>query len=228
MQKIIINEALSAEIGKGTNALQRQGVKVFTAKTNDEILSLHRAEKASLIISRVDLPGITCEQLFAAIRKDAALRSVSLILFCSDWPDDRARAEQCGPNTIMTLPVNSALLLEKAASLLHVPSRKSYRVLLNVSVDGKRDGSFFCKSENISATGLLLETERGLSRGDRLTCSFFLPDAKRITVESEVVRVIGRADKSDTKLYGVKFDHVSPEDVASIEAFVKKRSGETR
>jgi DNA-binding response OmpR family regulator len=228
MQKIIINEALAIEIGKGTNVLQQKGVKVFTAKTNDEILSIHRAEKANLIISRVDLPGIACEQLFTAIRKDAALRSVSLILFCPDRPDDKARAEQCGPNAIMTLPVNSALLLEKAASLLHVTSRKSYRVLLNVSVDGNRDGSFFCRSENISATGLLLETERGLSRGNRLTCSFFLPDAKRITVEAEVVREIGRADKSKTKLYGVKFDHVSPEDVAAIEAFVKKRSWETR
>jgi DNA-binding response OmpR family regulator len=228
MQKIIINEALATEIGKGTNALQQKGVKVFTAKTNDEILSIHRTEKANLIISRVDLPGIACEQLFTAIRKDAALRSVSLILFCPERPDDKARAEQCGPNAIMTLPVNSELLLEKAASLLHVTSRKSYRVLLNVSVDGNRDGSFFCRSENISATGLLLETDRGLSRGDRLTCSFFLPDAKRITVKAEVVREIGRADKSKTKLYGIKFDHVSPEDVAAIEAFVKKRSGETR
>jgi PilZ domain len=226
MKKIIISEAIADGIDKGSGILQRENVKLFTAKTNDEILSIHRAEKVDLIISQVDLPGTTSEQLFAMIRNDNALCSVSLILFCLYRPGQRERAERCNPNVIMTLPVNKSLLLEKAGSLLAIPSRKSYRVLLNVSLDGGSGGaSFFCRSENISATGLLLETERSLAQGDRLTCSFFLPGTKQITVAAEVMRMVSHADKSGTKLYGVRFGKIPPEDVAAIEAFVKKKAG---
>ncbi len=229
MKKIVINEAIAASIDKGSSILQRKDMKLFTARTNDEALSIHRAERVNLIISRVDLPGTACEQLFAPMRNDATLRSVSLLLFCLDRPGDRVRAELCRPNAIMALPVNSALLLEKAESLLNVPARESYRVLLSASIVGSsRDRSFFCRSENISVTGLLLETERSLSLGDWLTCSFFLPDTKQITVAGEVVRIINLTDKSETKRYGVKFGNVPPEDIAAIEAFVKKKAEKMR
>ncbi|HYA89116.1 MAG TPA: PilZ domain-containing protein [Nitrospirota bacterium] len=229
MKKIIINEAIAAGIDKGASILQRKDTKLFIAKTNDEMLSLHRAERVNLIISRIDMPGMACEQLFAVIRNDSVLRSVSLILFCLDRPDDRVRAERCSPDAIMTLPVNSALLLEKAESFLNVPARESYRVLLSANIDGSsRDQSFFCRSENISVTGLQLETERSLALGDWLTCSFFLPDSKRITVAGEVMRAINPTDKSETKRYGVKFGKVAPEDIAAIDAFVKKKAVKMR
>jgi DNA-binding response OmpR family regulator len=225
MKKIIISEVIAAVIDKGTSILQRKDMKLYTAKTNDEVLTIHRAEKVNLIISQVDLPGTDCEQIFAVMRNDDTLRSVSLILFCLDRPGNRARAKRCSPNAIMTLPVNGKLLLEKVESLLNAPPRGSYRVLLSVNIDGSsRDQSFFCRSENISVTGLLLETERTLALGDRLTCSFFLPDAKRITVAGEVVRAMNPTDKSETKRYGVKFSNVSPENTAAIEAFVKKKA----
>ncbi len=226
MKKIIISEVIAASIDKETSILQRKDFKLFTAKTSNEVLSIHRAEKANLIISQVDLPGTECEQLFAEIRNDATLRSTPFILFCHDRPNERLRAERCSPNTIMPLPVNSALLFKKVESLLNSPHRESYRVLLSASIDGSsKDQSFFCRSENISVTGLLLETERSLNIGDWLTCSFFLPDAKRITVTGEVVRAINVTVKSDTKHYGIKYGNVSPEDRAAIEAFVKKKSG---
>jgi len=229
MKKIIMNAVIAASIDKGASILQRKDTKLFIARTNDEVLSIHRAERVNLIISRLDMVGMACEQLFEVMRNDTALRSVSLILFCLDRPGDRVRAERCSPNAIMTLPVNSALLLEKAESFLNVPARGSYRVLLSASIDGSsKDQSFFCRSEDISATGLQLETERILALGDLLTCSFFLPDSRRITVAGEVVRTLNVTDKSETKRYGVKFRKVPPTDIAAIEAFVKKKAGKMR
>jgi DNA-binding response OmpR family regulator len=227
MKKILIDKTLYAGMDRGESLRQRTDVKLYTAATNDELLSLHRAEKMDLIISRLDAPGMPSERLFAEIRNDASLRAVSQILFCRDQPDEKARAERCGPTAVMTLPVNSALLLDKAQSLLKSPSRGSYRVLISVSLETSKNESFFCRSENISVTGLLLETDRSLAPGDQVICSFFLPGAKQIVASGEIVRAANHADKSGMKRFGVKFAGISPADIAAIDNFVKKKSGKT-
>jgi len=229
MKKIIIAETLRAFIEKEKNYMQRADIKLFTEKSNDEILNVHRSENVNLIITQLDMPGIPSDQLFTSIRSDRDLRKVSLIMFCLDNPTDRKRAERCNPNSILTFPVNTVHLLERARHLLNVQWRESYRVLLSVAVDGNnKERPFFCRSENISVTGLLLETERSLGTTDRLTCSFFLPDSKQITVTGEIVRIIKQQDKSEAKRYGVKFDKLTPEAKGAIEAFVQKKAQKTR
>jgi c-di-GMP-binding flagellar brake protein YcgR len=115
--------------------------------------------------------------------------------------------------------------MEKTQQLLHISLRESYRVLLSVKIDGSsKDRSFFCKSENISASGLLLETDKPLAKGDRLVCSFFLPESHRITVTGEVVRVIPPDGDAKTNRYGVKFFQVPFKDKEAIESFVDKKS----
>jgi len=225
VKKILISDTFKSLLEKERNFLLRSDVKFFSAASNNELLSIHRSEKANLIISSLDAPGIRTEDLFIEIRKDDELRKVSLIMICHDKPADRARAERCSPNIILTLPVDMKLLLEKAQHLLSIPPRESYRVLLSVSINGcSKDQAFFCRSENISATGLLLETERTIQEGDRLTCSFFLPESRQITIPAEVVRKIHQADKSGTKRYGVRFEKMDHETRNAIESFVQKKS----
>ncbi len=222
MKKILIDGWLYSGISKNGNIMDRADVKVYTGTTNDELLSLHRKEKVNLIIARLDAPGMPCESLFDEIRNDGSLRTVSVILYCTD--KNMARAERCAPNAIMTLPVNTALLLEKLHSFLNVSTRGAYRVLTSISISAGGDNPFFCKSENISATGMLLETDRDLAAGSRLNCAFFLPDAKRIEVACEIARVMDHPDKKGMKKYGVKFIKISPSDARTIEDFVKKKS----
>src|SRR5512147_1756857 len=174
MKKVLIADALKSDLTRGKSFLSRTSVKLFTAATNDDILSVHRAENVDLIISQLDMPGMKDDQLYTAIRKDGVLRKVSVIMLCNGTPDERERAEQCTANVVLTLPVDAALLLEKAQDLLDISWRESYRVLLSVSIAGtSSESAFFCRSENISATGLLVETDRALKEGDRVVCSFF-------------------------------------------------------
>ncbi len=207
------------------NFMQRTGVKLYSATSNDEFLSVHRSEKVDIIIYSLDASGAKPEDLFAEIRKDVELRKVSLIMTCHDKTADKARAERCSPNAILTLPVDVRRLVEKLQHFLNIPTRESYRVLLSVSINGySKDQAFFCRSENISATGLLLETDRSLQEGDRLTCSFFLPRSQQITVPAEVVRKIVQADKPGPKRYGVRFGKMNIETRNAIESFVQKKS----
>ncbi len=224
MYKILIDKTLYGNMDKSGTILQRADVKVFTAGNNDEILSLHKQEKVSVIIARLDAPGTPPSRVYAQIRADAELKGVSLILVCKDVPAERARAEQCGANAVETVPLNYGNLLEKAKAFLKIPARGSYRVLLSVSIDTNKDASFFCRSENISVTGLLLETDRTFAPGDRLNCSFFLPGAKQIEATGEIVRAIERRDKPAAKYYGVRFTKISSLDAAAINDFIKKKS----
>lgn len=225
VKKVIIADTIKLLLAGDRNILQRADLKVMTARSNDDILHLHRQEKVNLIITQLDLPGMLTESLLNAVRSEAELRNVSLIMFCADRPGDRSRAELCNANEIMLLPVDKKALFEKTQRLLNIPLRESYRVLLSVSIEGKnREKGFFCKSENISATGMLLETDRNLAEGDRLTCAFFLPDSQQITAVGNVVRRISRAGDDKSAKYGVKFDQITTEARQAIETFVRKKS----
>lgn len=225
VKKVIIADVVKLLITGDRSILNRADLKMITARSNDEIFSLHSREKAQLIITQLDMPGMLTEKLLEAIRSDKELRSVSLIMFCADNPGDKSRAQRCNANEIMTLPVNKTALFQAAQRLLNIPWRESYRVLLSVSIEGKnREKGFFCKSDNISATGLLLETDRSLAEGDRLTCAFFLPDSKQITATGNVVRTISAPADAAVKKYGIKFDQLAPEARTAIDAFVKKKS----
>jgi response regulator RpfG family c-di-GMP phosphodiesterase len=225
MKKVIIADPVLQSLTGDKGILQRADIRLLAARTNDEILSLHRSEKANLIISQLDMPGMLTENLLAEVRKDKDMQKVSLIMFTAGRAGDKSRAQRCNANEIMTFPIDKTSLFEKTQRLLNIPWRESYRVLLSVSIEGKdREKGFFCKSENISATGMLLETDRSLAEGDRLTCAFFLPDSKQITATGNIVRRIGRADQSGSRKYGVKFEQISPDARHAIESFVKKKT----
>ena len=224
MKKILIAEALKSYIAKEKSFLKRGDITVYSAATTDDMLKVHRSEKVSLIISQIDMPGMSAEQLCAQIRNNEALRQVSLLMISPDTSSDRERASRCKPNAIMTLPVNTAQLLEKAQLLLDIPWRGSFRVLLSVAVEGDDKGNaFFCGSENISSSGLLIETDRAILKNDRVTCKFFLPGSEQIVVRGEVVRIMKRDAGKNVYQYGIRFLEIDQSAQTSIASFVKKR-----
>lgn len=225
MKKIVIADTLRTLLEKEKSFASRSDVQRFFAKTNEDILQIHSTEKANLIITQIDLPGMITEQLCSKIRNDEDLRSVSLIMLCPEGPAAREEAERCKPNAIMTLPCNVQELLRKTQQFLAVSSRGSYRVLVSVRVDDKgQDTTFLCSSENISTTGILIETDRELSEGARVECSFFLRGKQQIVVSGEVVRVIRQASKSGAHRYGIRFAQISAGAKASIEAFIARKA----
>lgn len=225
MKKIIIADQIKHSLERETNFLERHDIRVFTAYSNEEVLKIHGAEKVDLIITLIHLPGMSTADLCSLIRTIPNLRSVSMIIYSSDKEKDIALSERCRANAVMTLPVNAALQLDKIQELLNISSRGSCRVLLSVSLEGHLLGKpFTCTSENISASGLLMETHRNLERGDRIDCSLVLPDSTRVKTSGEIVRAIKNPTRFNPNWYGVKFSALAPEARCAIEALVNKRS----
>jgi DNA-binding response OmpR family regulator len=222
MQKVLFSKELISIAMPGENLLNRADIKVFTADTADDILKIHIEETLNLIVTSHDLPGTRNEAIFDIIWQSQHLKKVLVVMICEDNVSHRARCKRYGAHAILTMPVDPGLLQEKVREFLNIARRQAYRVILNVSVDGKFNGKpFLCHTENISASGALIRTELDLSTGNRISCSFYLPDGTKVNTQSEVVRVMKQTGSNET-LYGIRYIRIPAESKAEIEAYVKK------
>jgi two-component system, chemotaxis family, chemotaxis protein CheY len=224
MKKILIVDDISTFIDRERSILSRLDFRIFTAMSAEEALALHRAEKMDLIITDLDIPKVGGDSLCSIIRQDPELKHVSILVVCSNRKADINRASLCKANAYITKPLQPAQLLDKVGQLLEIHERKSYRVILRVKVLGKDTSeSFLCSSQNISVSGILIETDKILEKGVRISCSFFLPRSEQIVVEGEVMRIVKNPDS--TPQYGIKYHNLVFKHKAAIEEFIKSRSG---
>jgi CheY-like chemotaxis protein len=219
-KKIIVATAQGHFSGKDKNILDRTDLVIFHALSGTDVLSIHKAEKADLIIMDIDLPVISADKVCAMIRDDDALRKVSIALLCNNNKSDIGRCIESKANAYFIRPLDPVLFDDKISQLLDIAERKTCRILIRIEVKCEMGtSSFFCSSKDLSVSGILLETDKPLVKGDVLTCSFFLPNSVRIVTEGKVVRVQRRTVR--TFFYGIEFIALQPEYKEIIETFIK-------
>ncbi len=200
----------------------RGDTRLFTAATAEEGLRIHREEKVNLLVTELDLPDMGGDVLCSRIRRDQALRNVSVVIVCGNVPEEIRRAEGCGANRYLLKPVEPEQLDECVGKLLSVPARRDGRFLVRAQVYGVRGTStLFCTSRNISVSGILLECDCLLAVGDRVSCMFFLPGSRQIKAVGVVVRTI-RTSRV-TSQFGIRFVSLYPQAQAEIAEFVSAR-----
>lgn len=223
MKKVIIAEDLETILEKDQSFFNRSDIRTIAAATNEDILSLHHAKKADLIITNLDMPGMNGEDLCSSIRNHEELRKVSIMIVCADTAANIQRCTQCRANAFITSPINSAVLLQEAYQLLHVTPRRSCRLPLKFKMEGtSKEKPFSGHAENISASGMLFHSAATLFEGDTIKCSFSLPGSARVSVSAEIVRVENEPDTNNR--YGVIFADLSDNTISVIEAFVESRA----
>ena len=222
MKKIIIAHNLLDDIGGSNTIFKRSGITVFPASCSEEILDLHRAKRADLIITDAALPVMGGAKLCSRIRGDAELKYVSIIVVGDETEvseNSLSHCKEAGANVVIQRPLEPGMLLWQASQQLVIPIRKDMRVLLRVSIkDLEGSTPFFARSHNISISGMLLETDRVLNLGDRLTCAFNIAHSE-ITLTCTVERIETAASKRNQ--YGVRFTNCDTKALIIIENFVK-------
>lgn len=223
IKKVLIAKDIKSLIEKEDSFFNRENIKILTSSSNEEAFSIHETEKADLIITHLNSPEMDGETLCYLIRNDKNLRKVSIILVCSAIQSDIERKSQCKANAFMNEPINPLILFEKSHQLLNIAQREALRSPVAVKVQGKYKGKpFLCISENISASGMLFQTDRIIDQRDNIICSFFLPNSVNILTEAEVVRVVKKQIEHDTHHYGVKFLNLSSKYKSEIETYTKE------
>ena len=229
MKKVLVAQELHSLLKQENSALNRAEFTLFTAATNDELLNVHRAEQVNLIITQLDMPGMPTEQFCSVIREEANLRTVSLIMVCGNNPAAIEKSSRCRANAVLLRPVHPLLLVVKAQQLLDIASRDTYRVLLSAAVEGHaKSTSFFCRSRNISATGILIGTDKVLAEGTKLSLSFFLPEAKQVRASGRIVRTLAQTPGEKVNQYGLTFTEISSEAKQLLMEFVAKKALKSR
>jgi response regulator RpfG family c-di-GMP phosphodiesterase len=223
MQKVLIVQDLKPLFTQDRSLLDRANIAVFTATTNDDVLRTHIEEVVNLIITKPDLPGTNCEVVFKIISQAQHLKNVFVIMVCEDNILHKEQSKRCNAHAILTMPVETTLLHAKVQQFLNVAPRRAYRVVLNVAVDGKfKNRPFLCRLENISSSGVLIRAKLDLVQGDRISCSFYLPDGTQVNTHGEVVRAAKQAGESREKLYGVRYTAIARDIEKRIEAYIQK------
>lgn len=210
------------------NFLARGGLHVYSVKTNAEALELQRKVKADLIVTGLDLPGMSGEAFCEHVRRDEEIKNVSIIIISHKKLGDDQRCSRCRANAFLSVDTSPDAFAMTARKLLDVSERAGIRVAVSVRVDGKdkRGRPFLSYSENISATGMLIESERELALGEVVTCSFFLDDNTKIIANAEVVRGTLNSLSDRSNQYGLMFSGMSGGVLEAIETHVKKYNRE--
>lgn len=217
-KKVLLVGEADPLVAEGTSLLDQAQVEVFVARTVEDALDRHRAEHVCLIVVDLDLADDGAVRLCRAVRRDEELRKVSLLLLGGE-ADDR-RVEACRASARVPKPLDQAEFLSLVARLVAIPERKSYRVLLQVRVDGELGPhTFFCMSHNLSVAGLLIETDHALAVGEVVHCSFFLPGGTRIVADAEVVRARPAAAGHQ---YGMRFLRLTQAQQVALSTFVEQ------
>ncbi|MBI3379070.1 MAG: response regulator [Nitrospirae bacterium] len=220
MKKILIADSLK-HLVSGENILSRANTQILTAASSQEILSIHKNEKADLIVIDLDMPGMPGDEFCSLLRKEPDSNLVKILIATEPKETDIKRAERCGANTYITKPINSALFFSKIASLLDVQTRKAYRMPVKATVAGEMGNVKFTASTiNISSTGILIESAQPLNVRDIINCSFHLPGTLTIFVTGEVVRIL-KKPAGNIHQYGINFTSISASAQRIIEDFVK-------
>ena len=223
MKKVLIANGMKDLFRQKGSFFDRAEIMVRTAGTNDEMLRICREDDITVIVTQLDLPGLSCEEFFKIIRTSEELKRISTIILYTDTLANRERCKECSPNAIITLPAEPALLYLKVQQFLNIAPRVNFRAALAVAIAGEfKNTPLQFWTENISTNGMLIRAEEPLALGDGIFFSFFLPGGAHVTGYGEIARVDRQGTDPETYLFGVKFTNIAPSVRSAIEAAVNK------
>jgi CheY-like chemotaxis protein len=195
------------------------GVRILMATSAKQALKIHYKERVNLIIAKLDMPEMGGDMLCSLVRQRDGLRKVSVILVCNDKPGEVAAASQCGANAWFARPVNPVQLRQTVARLLAISPRRSYRTVIRANIHGLKGSLAFTGiSHNISASGVLIESDMLLLENDLIKSKFVFPGSVLIAAECKVVRTVRM--QGGKYNYGVEFSRIDPDYQKAIEKYV--------
>jgi CheY-like chemotaxis protein len=220
MKKLLITERIRPVLEQERSVLARKDIEIFTASSGDEVLQIHGREHMDLIIVDLNLDRTGGDAVCTAVRHDATMKKVSLIVICDNDKSQISRCQSCGANAFITNPLNPEVLIHNVIKFLYIADRKNLRIIFKVFIKGKsRDIFFFANTANISSSGILLETDHLLEKSDKLTLSFFI-GKDPVKVNGKIMRIAEAG--GNIRHYGVQFIEVNPILRRKIEEFIDR------
>ncbi len=211
------------EFGRVAPFLGREAFDVDRFPSGTGALELTAHVAIEVLLVRYPLPDMDLGVFLQAVRQPESKCLASPILLLADAAAS-AEADAYigrGANRVLHLEDAEDDLQATVSSLLAVAPRKAARFLarMEIKLGGAKD-MILCQTENLSASGMLIKTERRYDRGTRIDFEFSLPeDVRPISGVAEVVRqtMVGR-DKVGG--IGVRFLSFSGDSQRRFESYL--------
>ena len=207
MKKLLITNDIKPVLESEQNMLSRNKIEILTASSGADILRIHGDEEVDLIIMNLKMSSMDGDVVCTTIRNSDALKKVSIIIICDNDKSEISRCQACGANAFITNPVDYKEVFRNIKKFLYVAERKDLRIIFQVFIKGEQnDRFFFANTENISNSGILLQTDEVIEKGERTTCSFFLGN-DLVTLEGKIMRVLEKENNQFN--YGIQFININ-------------------
>ncbi len=186
------------EFGRVAPFLARNAFDVDRFPSGTGALELTAHVSIEVLLVRYPLPDMDLGVFLQAVRQpdSECLTSPILVLADAAAATEAGAYIGRGANRVLHLEDAEDELQATVSSLLAVAPRKDARFLarMEIKLGGAKD-MILCQTENMSASGMLIKTERRYDKGTRIDFEYSLPDDVRpISGVAEVVRhtMVGR------------------------------------
>ena len=204
------------------SALDTPEYKIFTSASMVEAMDIFRAEEPDLVLAELDLPPNGGDALCKDIKMNFPGNNTFVILACGKSAAELRKCGKSGADSYVRTPIAPDDIVRRINAILQKDVWRAHRVLVKVRIESSfKSEEFFCTSRNLSATGIFLETDKSLARGDIVNCSFFLPDAERIRTNCRIVRVNKGEDSKHA--YGAEFMEFDDYQRKTIDDFIQSQ-----
>jgi DNA-binding response OmpR family regulator len=169
--RILIAEDSATQAKRLVHILETQGYRVTCAANGQLAFDMAKQQKPDLVISDVVMPEMTGYELCAAIKRDAKLNHIPVILVTTlSDPQDVIRGLECGADNFVLKPYDSDQLLRRIQFVLvNSDMRKTEQpgMGLEIMFGGQRH---FITADRLQILNLLLSTyEAAIQRNKELT-----------------------------------------------------------
>lgn len=201
----------------------RRGVDVFCALDLHDAASIFAMRRVDVVLAQGPPDGMDCTSARRVIPPEVPI----IVLSSKGCPtallDTYRRSAEA---TVVAEPYDDKIM-HATARILEVPDRHYLRILVQVQGATGQAGTFGF-SNNISTTGILMETRRELQIGETLQLSFLLPGAGQMTAVSALVVRQAHSGEGGTMRFGMKFIDLTESDLETITAMLSQADARKR
>jgi len=172
--------------------LDRDKLTVVQVTSYEDAVMYARAARVELVVLGVEPTTMSLEDAIRTIRSESsASKKASLLILAEPGTEDLARGFiDHGVNRVMLTVDPPKFIALQVAELLEIPPRATLRLGTRMLVEVE-DGFEMALGAvvNVSAAGLLLETEADLEPGQHVVISIEIdPQVEPVAAKAEVVR----------------------------------------
>ena len=184
--------------------LFRSGITREMVRSAAEVQSRLAAGRVALLCIHRQVAGV--EALIRALRKSPTLKSTSIVVFSEDdFDPSEVEVLEAGANAILRLPAGDDFD-DRVGRLIEIPARRDVRlpVRLQVAASSGFGSTVPVLAQNLSASGILIESNHPLNMGDEISVAFRFEDSGEIfSATAHVTRTAG------PNKYGARFTSIA-------------------